>query len=109
MRRSQLNVAAILVLIVGLAAGMLIYGLADDEPAATSYVIVGDSAYSVDPTRTKSYQLQLERLGGKAAVLFDEFNRWFAARWEGKALGVTIGCISAVVAGFLFWIASRTR
>ena len=84
-------------------------GDSDDEPAATSYVIVGDSAYSVDPTRTKSYQLQLERLGGKAAVLFDEFNRWFAARWEGKALGVTIGCISAVVAGFLFWIASRTR
>ena len=68
-----------------------------------------NSTGNPNPTRTKSYQLQLERLGGKAAVLFDEFNRWFAARWEGKALGVTIGCISAVVAGFLFWIASRTR
>jgi hypothetical protein len=41
-------------------------------------------------------------------VLFDEFNRWFAARWEGRALGVTIGWISAGAAALLCWIASRT-
>ena len=100
--------AAALVLAAGLVAGTAIHFLAEDEPSVTSYVIVGDSAYAVDPTRSKSYQLQLERFGGKAAVIFDEFNRWFAARWQGKALGVTLGWISIAAAALLYWIARRT-
>jgi hypothetical protein len=49
--------------------------MAHDEPESTSYVVVGDSVYPVDPTRTKACVRQLERFGGKAAVLFDELNR----------------------------------
>ena len=94
-------------LVVGLAAGAAIYLFADDEQSATSYVIVGDSAYPVDPSRTKAYVRQLERFGGKAAVLFDDFNRWFAGLWQGKALGVTIGWISVAAAAVMFWIARR--
>ena len=56
---------------------------------------------------TKTYVRDLERFGGKAAVLFDEFNRWFAARWHGKALGVTIACLSAGAAALLFWVSGR--
>jgi hypothetical protein len=100
--------AAAVVLIIGLLAATAVYVTADDEATVTSYVIVGGEAYAVDPTRTKSYQLQLERFGGKAAILFDEFNRWLAARWQGKALGVTIGWISVGAAALLYWIASRT-
>jgi len=106
--RNRFLIAAALVLIIGLLAATVVYVAADEEVTATSYVIVGGEAYAVDPTRTKSYVLQVERFGGKAAVLFDEFNRWFAARWEGKALGVTIGWISAGAAALLCWIASRT-
>jgi len=95
------------VLVVGLAAGGAIYLFADDEQSATSYVIVGDSAYPVDPSRTKAYVRQLERFGGKAAVIFDDFNRWFAGLWQGKALGVTVGWISVALAVVLFWIARR--
>ena len=36
------------------------------------------------PATTKTYVRELERFGGEAAVLFDEFNGWFAARWHGK-------------------------
>ena len=106
--RARLLIAAGLVVVIGVIAGATIYATADEEAAATSYVIVGGEAYAVDPTRTKSYQLQLERFGGKAAILFDEFNRWFAARWQGKALGVSIGWISVGAAALLYWIASRT-
>jgi hypothetical protein len=58
---------------------------------------------------TKTYVRDLERFGGKAAVLFDEFNRWFAARWHGKALGVTIAWLSVGAATLLFWISGRSR
>ena len=95
-------------LAVGVVAGVSIYLVAEDEPESTSYVIVGDAAYPVDPTRTKTYVRQLERFGGKAAVLFDDFNRWFAGRWQGKALGVTVGWISIAAAVVIFWIARRT-
>ena len=93
-----------LVLIVGLATAAAIYFTAEDEPQqSSSYVIV------LDPAMTKTYVRDLERFGGKAAVLFDEFNRWFAARWRGKALGVTIAWLSIVAAALLFWISGRSR
>ncbi|MFN2645143.1 MAG: hypothetical protein ABR570_09140 [Burkholderiales bacterium] len=60
---------------------MTIFLLAD-EPPPTAYVIVGDTAYAVEPTTSKTYVRQLERFGGKAAVLFDDFNRWFASLWQ---------------------------
>ena len=101
--------AAAIVLVVGLLCGGVIYLVAEDDSESTSYVIVGDAAYPVDPTRTKTYVRQLERFGGKAAVIFDDFNRWFAARWEGKALGVTIGWLSALVAALLFAIGRKSR
>ena len=106
-QRSRLLITAALVLAVGVVAGVSIYLAAEDEPESTSYVIVGDAAYPVDPTRSKTYVRQLERFGGKAAVLFDEFNRWFASLWQGKALGITVAWISIFVALVLFALARR--
>ena len=58
---------------------------------------------------TKTYVRDLERFGGKAAVLFDDFNRWFAALWQGKALGATIAWLSVLAAGLIYAIASHIR
>ena len=99
---STLQLAAWLVLAVGLSSAAAIYLTAEDEPPTpSSYVVV------IDPSLTKTYVRELQRFGGKAAVLFDEFNRWLASLWHGKALGVTIGWISVVVALLLFAIARR--
>jgi hypothetical protein len=92
------------VLIVGLATAAAIYFTAeDDAPLSTSYVIV------LDPATSKAYVRDLERFGGKAAVLFDEFNRWLAGRWHGRALGITIAWLSVGAAGLLYWVARRSR
>jgi hypothetical protein len=100
--RNRFLLAAILVLAIGLVAAVAIYFTAEAEPQlSTSYVVV------IDPATSKTYVRQLERFGGKAAVLFDEFNRWFAERWQGKALGVTIACLSLAAAALLYWIARR--
>src|SRR5881394_2647620 len=106
--KSRFVIAALFILVAGLACGVTIYLLAD-EPEATAYVIVGDTAYPVDPTTSKAYQRQLERYGGKLAVVFDDLNRWVAARFQGKQLGVTIGLGCAGAALILYALAERRR
>ena len=65
-QRSGLFLLAFVIFIIGLGAGAAVYVLAD-EPEATAYVIIGDTAYPVDPATSKAYRRQLERFGGKAA------------------------------------------
>lgn len=101
--RNRFLLAAILVLLVGLGAAAAIYFTAEDEPQlSTSYVVV------IDPATTKTYVRELRRFGGNAAVLFDEFNRWFASLWHGKALGITVAWIAIAVAALLLWIRRRS-
>ena len=50
-------------------------------------------------------QRELERYGGKANVIFDELNRWFASIWHGKRLRITLGWISVVASLGLFLLA----
>ena len=86
-------------LALGLGAALAIYITADEREA---------SAAMDEMVSSKPYQHELQRFGGKAAVLFDEFNRWFAALWHGKALGVTLAWISVFVSALIFLIARRS-
>jgi len=105
--RTPLLIAAFFVLVAGLAAGVTIYFLAD-EAEASAYVVIGDTAYAVDPARSKAYVRQLERFGGKASVLFDDINRFLASLWHGKRLGLTVGALGVVGALALFLLARRS-
>ncbi len=40
---------------------------------------------------------QLQHFGGKAAVLFDEFDRWLEGLWQGESLRITLAWISGLV------------
>jgi hypothetical protein len=101
---NRFSVAALLILIAGLLVGAAIYWTAP-EAEPTAYIIIGDTAHPYDPTTSRAYVSQIERFGGKTAVLFDDLNRWFASLWVGKRLGITVVCLSACVAAILFWIA----
>jgi len=103
---NRFSIAALFILAFGLGAGVTIYFTAE-EPAPSAYTLVGDTAYAYDPTMSKTYVSQLQRFGGRTAVLFDEFNRWFASLWLGRTLGITLVCLSVGVALVLFWIARR--
>jgi hypothetical protein len=97
--KARLNLAAIVVLVLGLGAGILVYATADEAvPEAAGYIVVDGLKYPIAPNQSKRYIRDLERFGGKASVLFDEFDRWFAELWRGKTLGITIGCLSTAVA-----------
>ena len=97
-RRARLQLGALVVLVLGLASALGMYLAADEAPA---------SAALAEMHGSKPYVHQLERFGGKAAVMFDRFNRWFAGLWEGRQLGVTVAWITIVVAAAMFLVARR--
>jgi hypothetical protein len=81
--------------VAGLLAAMAIYATADDADASALY----------EMQISKQYVRQLQRFGGKASVVFDEFNRWFAGLWQGKTLAFTVAWIAVAAAGGVFLFA----
>ena len=96
--KERLYVAAVLILAAGLAAGAVLYYEGEDVEEAGSYVVVDGVAYAVPVQTSKTYVRDLQRFGGRASVLFDDFDRWFAGLWHGRTLGLTIGALSALLA-----------
>ena len=95
-----MKLASALVLAIGLsiAAGIYFFAPERDENAAMYELSV-----------SKQYARTLQRLGGKQALLFDDIQRWVAARFEGKQLGVTIAWLSIGLAAVLYWIGRSIR
>jgi hypothetical protein len=109
MMRTRLYYSAVLVLAIGLAGALLIYLTAEEEPeTGASYVIVEGKVYPIPYSASRTYVRDLERFGGKAAVLFDELNRWFAGLWRGKSLATTVAWISIFAALVLFGVARHS-
>lgn len=105
--KARLTLAAVLLLVAGLTSASLIYAFADEAPPdAIGYIVVDGIKYPIEPDQSKRYVRELERFGGKASVVFDEFDRWFAGLWRGKTLGITIGCLATMVSVVLFLLAS---
>jgi hypothetical protein len=100
--RTSLFAASLAVLVAGLSAGLAFYVTAEDGPEATA-----SSALLLSPGESKTYVRDLRRFGGKSAVLFDEFLRWFDSLWHGKALGTTVAVLSAFAALCLYLVARR--
>ena len=103
----RLYASCLIVLMLGLCAAVVIYLTVEDAPgSAARYELVNGIAYPVSPGDSKTYVRELQRFGGKAAVLFDEFSRWFGALWQGKSLAVTIAWLSIFVSLGIFLFAS---
>ena len=104
--RERLTFAAVAVLLLGLAAGTLIYAFADEPaPEGAGYIIVNGEAYPVSTLTSKRYVRDMEQMGGKMLLLMDEFERWFSGLWRGKTLGLTIGGLSVATSLVLVLVA----
>ena len=96
----MLKVLSALILAIGLSVAAGIYFFTPERDENLSRVEIAAS---------KQYNRTLQRFGGRASVMFDEMQEWFAARWRGKQLGVTIAWLSVGVAGVLYLVARSTR
>ena len=82
---ARLRIAALAVFLTSLVSGAILYALGE-EPGE-------DMGFE----NTNAYRHQLQRLGGKALVLYDRFDRWFESLWQGKTLGLTIMVLGLLV------------
>jgi hypothetical protein len=92
--QKRLYLAGVVALLAGLLAAVVIYAI---TPAPDSAV----SMYSIADPR---YQIELQRIGGDAAVMMAQLHQWFDSLWHGKALAYTVAVLGALVAGICFFI-----
>ena len=107
-RQKPLYLFSALMLLLGLTSAGAIYVVSgDDSDNATGYEIVNGVAYPFASGDSKRYRHDLERYGGKMAVITDEFGNWFSGLWHGKSLAYTVAAVSIALSGVLFLIASQ--
>ncbi len=103
LRESFILIGAI-VMVIGFGSAISIYqSTGDDSENVLGYEIIGGSAYPIRPDDSRTYRRDLELYGGKAAIVVDDFSRWFAGLWHGKSLAFTVAVISIFISlGFFF-------
>lgn len=102
----SLYVIAAAVLLVGLlSAGLIYHTAAEQEKRATSYQIVGGNAYEVAPDDSKAYLRDMELFGGTSGILIANFNRWLGSLWHGKRLAYVLAIFSIGIAYICFSVA----
>jgi hypothetical protein len=68
----------------------------------------GDDALPFELTDDgKRYTYEVERLGGKQAVVFAQLNELLASLFRGQGLGLTIGVLASVAALLYYVVATR--
>lgn len=106
--RTNLCAVAVIILLGGLGAAFLIYRSAKiDSETVLGNNLEGEQVDPNDPEISKMYLRDLERFGGKANVLADQFNRWFVGLWQGESLAFTIGWISIITSFSILLFAFR--
>lgn len=96
-----------MLLVLGLLAAASVYWTASTERdplLSQGYEIVGGQVYASEQAEA-ARRVQIERVGGKAAVWAVDFNEWLAAQFQGRRLALTLVILSALLALALFHVA----
>ncbi|MGF6661327.1 hypothetical protein QF000_002972 [Paraburkholderia atlantica] len=82
------------ILVVSLIVAALIYlSVPPPDSAVAMYSMV-------DPR----YQIELQQIGGNAAVLMAQLHQWFDSLWHGVRLAYTVTALGAALAAGCFFI-----
>ncbi|CAD6532816.1 hypothetical protein [Paraburkholderia metrosideri] len=92
--RKRLYRAGVAVLLAGLIAAAIIYASAA-RPDSTA------SMYAITDPR---YQIELQHIGGNAAVFMAQLHQWFDGLWHGTALAYTVAVAGMAIAGICFFV-----
>jgi hypothetical protein len=107
LRESLILISAIVLILGLISAGFIYLTAGDDAGTILGYEITGGTVYPVSPEDSKVYRRDLEHVGGKAAIVADDFSRWFGGLWQGKSLAFTIAFISTFISFIIFFVANR--
>jgi hypothetical protein len=92
--QKRLYLAGVAALVIGVILAVIIYATTPPPDSAVSLYSIADPRY----------QIELQRIGGNAAVLMAQLHQWFDGLWHGTALAYTVAVLGAVIAGVCFFI-----
>lgn len=96
--KRRLHRSCLAILAASLCAALLIYLFAEDATDdSLGYVIVNGALYPLSTRDSKTYRREVQRFGGKAALVFDDFSRWFGRLWQGRTLAGTVACLGVLL------------
>lgn len=102
----SLYLIAAAVLLMGLLSAGLIYRTAaEQENRAAGYRFIGGNAYEVAPDDSKAYLRDMQLYGGTSGILIANFNRWLGSLWHGKRLAYVLAIFSVGTAYICFSVA----
>ena len=105
--RTRLYLASSAVLLAGIVSAVLIYVAAmNDSTGGSRYEVIGGFVYPAGGGYTKKYVHDLQLYGGNAAMLGDQFTRWFSGLWHGTSLSYTVAVI-AFLLSFVVFVAAN--
>jgi hypothetical protein len=87
------------ILLVGFGSAVAIYLTADDIP---------DNPFA-EYEQSKRFAHEVQRMGGKMALVANDASAWFAALWHGQQLAYTVAGITMVIALGYYVIASGLK
>jgi len=102
-RRSLLNYAGIVILLVGMSVGDFIYWRSLQGGDSGN----GDEDSLVSPYDSRMYERDVERYVGTFGLIMDQWSRSAAKLAEPRPLAITIIVVSILAAGGCFLVASR--
>ena len=94
MKRCYLVTAGIL--LTGFGIALAIYLTAEEIP---------DNPFA-DYENSKRFSHEVQRMGGKMALVANDAGAWFSALWQGRQLAYTVACITLLFAVGYYIIAS---
>src|ERR1700744_326900 len=92
--QKRLYLAGVAALVTGGILAVIIYATTPPPDSAVSMYSIADPRY----------QIELQRIGGNAAVLMAQLHQWFDGLWHGTALAYTVAVLGALIAGACFFI-----
>jgi predicted NBD/HSP70 family sugar kinase len=84
------------ILVIGFGCASAIYltaGAPTDNPFA-------------EYEKSKRFANEVERMGGKTAILANDLNAWFIGLWQGESLAYTVAVITIIIAAGYYFIVS---
>lgn len=91
--------ATVGILLIGFGSAVAIFLTADDTP---------DNPFA-EFEQSKRFAYEVQRMGGKMALVANDASTWFAALWHGQQLAYTVACITMVIALGYYIIASGIK
>lgn len=87
------------ILLIGFGSAVAIY-LSSEE--------ISDNPFA-DYEQSKRFSHEVQRMGGKMALVANDLSAWFASLWQGQQLAYTVACFTVVIAVGYYVIASGTN